>query len=226
MNRLRQYNDKYQVLITPYHRFDSDASLMLGGWNDPDLKGYKILTFDTMEEAMGEAFNHPDILWNRLIEFHKDIYVELYMRIKNKITANGIVCEYDPYLLTGEQLKNIMFDRVMNYGERFRLTYNMNDIICFHITNPWTKNLKIIMKILQNDSRLRITKYTYESGIYRLVGETSLGTSYEIVLWTTVLGNWGKWCYLHPNIPKEQIEKNLQNALMTQSEIDNRQYIR
>jgi len=220
MNRIRKYKNEYQVLITPYHRFDPDFSLMLGNWNDENLQTYSIKTFNNMEDAMTEAFDHPDIDWNKVVLFHKYIYVKKYKIIKNELEAYNFLGELDPHLLNPKQLKNIVFDRVMHYGKRFTTAYFLNDVIGFHIINPYTKNLNFIMNILINKPELRINRYTTKNGIIRLIGDTDIGTSYEIVLWPTLISTWAKYNLSHPEIPEEQKMKSLKEAQRVQKIID------
>lgn len=220
MERIRKYKNRYQVLITPYNKFDSGFELMLGNWKDGNLRSYNIREYTNMEDAMAEAYNHPELSWYKLIEFHKDIYAKLYKIIKSELYHHDFIVELEPKISTPEELKEIMFDRVMSFGKRFRLSYNLNDIIGYHIINPWSINLKEIYNILRNNALLRIVRYENESGIIRMIGETDIGTNYEIVLWPTLVAHWARWINKNNNISQLAITESLKDILKTQEKID------
>ncbi len=220
MNRIRKYDDKYQVIITPSHRFHTGVELLLGGWTDPSLKNYKILEFPTMNDALVEAYKHPDIDWFKLSLMHKDIFYNLKNKIRSVLDDNNFIVDFYPQLKTPEQIKDIMFDRVMYFGKRFTLTSNLNDICVFHIVNPYYANLDLIHKALVNTKCLRITKKIIHQGVIHLVGETDLGTSYEICLWTSLIFNWAKWASNNPKLSQETKENTLNQVIESQKKVD------
>jgi len=220
MNRIRKYKNKYQVLITPHHNFDPSFELMLGSWTDDQLRNYSVREFSCMEDAMAESFNHPDISWERLVIFHKDIYSNLYRMIKSELEEHDFIVEFEPKIMTPEQVKNIMFDRVIKLGKRFKLNYNLNDVIGFHIINPWGKNLRDIYGVLKRNTNLRIVRHEYEFGIIRLIGETDIGTNYEIVLWPTLVAQWARWSIKHPELTDQTKEASLKDILVAQQSIE------
>jgi len=220
MNRIRRYDNKFQVLITPHHRFDAGFELMLGNWTDPLLKGYKIINFDTMEKALEKAFQLPDINWDQMVLWHKDIYSKLYRCIKYELNVNNIPANLQPKILNSHQLKNIMFERVMALGDRFKLGYNMNDIISYHIISVYTITLKEINDILKLNQELRIIYSNYENGIMKLIGQTDLGSHYEILLYTPLIANLMRWIEQNPNVPKQKQIIELNKVLKRQDSID------
>lgn len=220
MNRIRKYKHKLQVLITPHHRFDPGFELMLGAWTDDHLRNYHIMEFIDMDDALEEAFNYPDIDWEKMVLFHKDIYVKLYKIIKSELQDNDFITEFEPQIMTANQIKETMFNRVMKLGKRFKLNYNLNDIIGYHIINPWGKNLREIYKILKNNRNLRIVRHEFDNGVIRAIGETDIGTNYEIVLWPTLIAHWARWSLKHPELPIETIESSLKDVLSTQTQIE------
>ena len=221
MNRLRQHNNIYQVLVTPYKTSLNDGLVdMLGNWTDDHLRGYCIKEYDNMEDALEEAFNYPDLDWDRLSTYHKDAYGDLYRRIKTNLNNESFIYDIEPVMMSGEQIKNVMFDRVDNMGSRFSLTYNLNDVIGYHIVNPWTKNLKEMIKVFKNDKKLRITRMEETNGIIRLIGLTDLSTNYEIVLWPTIIFHWAKWMAKHDCVPDKSKANALKDALKTQEMLD------
>lgn len=225
MNRIRIIKDEndnelYQVLITPTHRFDSSFELMLGNWNDENLNNFQIKTFANSNDAMATAYNYPDISWEKLIIFHTDIYQNLFKIIQFHIDNNNFSVEFNYHMMKPEEVKNNMFDRIIKQGQRFRLKYNANDIISFNIFNPWFNNIKALANILKVDKRLRIKKLISENNIIRLIGTTDIGTSYEIVLWTSLIGQWAKWKYANPQVSDIKAQALMQDILQTQKKID------
>ena len=221
MNRVRQYDNKFQVLITPHHIYHSGFELMLGNWTDAHLKNYRIDTFNSWEEAIEKAYQFPDINWDQMVLWHKDIFSKLYGIIKYEININNFNVEFEPKLLNSYQLKDVMFNRIMIFGERFRLGYHMNDIISFHIINPFTSNLEELAEIFSVNQALRIVYKTNDKGIIRLVGKTDIGTFYEIVLWPTIISHWAKWAYANPNVPEIIKVKQLEKTVEKQRKMDN-----
>jgi hypothetical protein len=220
MNRIRRHNNKFQVIITPHHNFDSGFELMLGNWDDKQLKGYKINEYSCLEDALRVASNYPDINWDQMILWHKDIYNKLYGIIRSELLSNNVDVELDPKLLNAYQIKNIMFDRIAIYGNRFRLGYHVNDIISFHITNPYTSVLRRLSKILIHNQSLHIASSSDEYGIIRLIGKTDIGTQYEIILWTSLMAQWGKWVNNNKQISNQLKLKQLEQVLRKQKVID------
>jgi hypothetical protein len=189
MNRIRQYENKFQVLITPHHIFD-------------------------------KAYQMPDINWDQMVLWHKDIFSKIHNIVKYELSVNKFNVELEPKLLNPMQVKNIMFNRVMIFGERFRLGYHMNDIISFHIINPYTAILNEIEEILSINNALRIIYKTKEKGTTRLVGKTDIGTLYEIILWPTLISQWAKWSHNNKNIPENIKLNNLEKTMKQQQIID------
>lgn len=220
MNRIRKYENKYQVLITPC-KFENDGIVeMLGYLTDDNLIKCKIAEFSNLNDALDESFKYPDLNWERLIQFHKDIYVELYRRIKLTLDKNCLIYEIEPKLTTGEEIKQIIFNRVMNNCKRFILTYNLNDVIGYHIINPWSKNLKEIEKILKNDPNLRITRKEEINGVIRFICNTTISTTYEIIVWPSLIVNWAKWILKNPTLQQKVKVSSLNDILNTQKMID------
>jgi hypothetical protein len=220
MNRVRKIGDEYQVLLTPHQRFHSGIELMLGNWTDPHLENYYVETYKSWEDAMARAYNFPDINWDQLILYHKDIYSKLFEIIRYEIDVNNFDMTLKPILLNSHQVKNLMFDRVADFGKRFRLIYHMNDIISFRISNPYTANLKDLAEILSVNQALRIMYTSNDNGVIRLVGKTDLGTSYEIILAPSLVDNWEKWATKNYHLPEDDKMKKLRDVLKQQKEID------
>lgn len=221
MNRIRQHNGKHQVIITPHHRFDTGFELMLGNWTDSKLKNYSIKEFTNLEDAQCEALLYPDIDWLKIVLFHKEIYLKLHKIIKSELETNNFIVDFEAKIMTADELKNTMFNRVMQYGKRFNLSYNLNDIIGFHIINPWNSNLNEIKQILIKNKTLRISKIHEVKGSIKLIGVTDIGTTYEITLWPTLIAQWARWVSKEKNLSEKAIDDAFNDAVKAQEQINN-----
>lgn len=200
MNRIRKFNDIYQVLITPNIKFSPDSSMLIGNWDDENLRNYYILNFESLNDAQTEAFKHPDINWHKLVVNHEHIYRRLNNTIQKILEKYEIVAELQSKLMTAGEFKNAMFNRVMANGARFNLRFDLTDIISFTIINPWTEVLHKLSQKIENhrehlfSDTLRIKeKKIIDSKIIILYGITEFGTMYEIKLVPTLLYQWGEW---------------------------------
>jgi hypothetical protein len=99
--------------------------------------------------------------------------------------------------------------------------YDMNDIINFIIVNPWTNNLLELEKHLINHNNLNIFNRIEKNNIIHLVGRTSIGTTYEIILISSVLNNWMEWRYINNMLPTSRHMAELKNCIKLQKMIDN-----
>lgn len=231
MNRIRKYNNKYQVLITPYQKYNQGFEFLLGSWTDEGLMGFEVMTFDTYFDAECEAENHPDINWEQLVDFHKDIYVALKVRIQETIDHTKMSLGFKTRLMTPEQTKEKMFDRVLRGQEMiqtnesdsyqgFRIIHDMNDIVSFTIVNPWTKNLEEMEKHLLEYSRLNLFRKIKKNNITHLIGRTDIGTTYEIILVPSILDNWMEWRRLNNKLSAPQHLNALNSCIKAQRMID------
>lgn len=228
MNRIKKYGDKYFVLITPeYPVSPIDPSLLLGNWSDPDLRNYYVLEFATMNDAMAEALNYSDVDWYKMTLNHKYIFNNLETMLSDLIKKNNFNVHFIPKLLQPEEIKTVMFDRVIHNGERFNLRYGLNDIISFTIVNPWTSNLHYISKIIENhrnptyrdDLRIRFKKIIDGKIIY-LYGYTEYGTIYSIRLIPTLLHQVSEWKNKHMNVNDQTFTLQYNKLLKMQQDID------
>jgi len=228
MNRVRRVGKNYQVLITPHQKYDVSFEYLLGSWTDDGLMVFEVKEFSTYYDAECEAENHPDINWDQLVDYHKDSYEFLKNHIKKILDSINISVQFKSQLLTPEQTKNKMFDRVLagqlailerNDTSGFRTIYDMNDIISFAIINPWTNNLAELELHLMKSDRLNIFRRIEKNGIVHLIGRTSIGTSYEIILTSSLLNNWMEWCRAN-DLPAARHLSALKNCIKTQKMID------
>ena len=228
MNRIREYNGTFQVLITPDIKISPDSSLLIGNWADENLKNYYVLQYDTFNDAMAEALNYPDIDWYKMVLNHKYIFMRLDSTLKHIINEYNFNVEFKAQLLDPTTLKNVMFDRVMKGGERFNLRYGLNDIIHFTIINPWKNNLHVIAKIIENytsdtyrdDLRIRFKKIIDGSIIY-LYGYTEFGTVYAIKLIPTLLNQATSWYDKNGFRDEKNFMMQYDKLLKMQQEVDN-----
>lgn len=219
MNRIRKYKNNYQVLITPHQKINVNFEFMLGGWTDPNLRNYEVREFKSLEDAHRLSLSMPDLPWDKLVLAHKDVYGKLHKIIKQIISKSDIVLDFESILMTSDMVKNVMFDRVMMNGNRFSLDGYMNDIINFNLINPWSHNLKDIAEILTDHPELNIYKSHEKHGVIHLIGKTDIGTTYEIVLWPTMIAHWAKWA-LAKNPSRTQREETLRETLKIQQYLD------
>ena len=111
-----------------------------------------------------------------------------------------------------------MFERILNKNDNFVLAYDMNDLISFTIVNPWSRNLKEIAFHLKQYSRLNLTREYNVNGVIHLIGETDVNTTYEIVLYPTLIYHWKKWANLQNNPTKQSLDGILkQQKILDQS---------
>lgn len=231
MNRIRKYNNKYQVLITPYQKYNPGFEFLLGSWTDEGLMGFDVLTYDTYFEAECEAENHPDINWQQLVDFHKDVFFALKARIQDTINYSRLTVDFKAKLMTPDQTKDKMFERVLKGQEMiktneedsyqgFRIIYDMNDIVSFTIVNPWTKNLEEMEKHLLEYSRLNIFRKITKNNITHLIGRTDIGTTYEIILVPSILDNWMDWRKINNKLSSSQHLSALNSCVKAQRIID------
>ena len=227
MNRIRKINGIYQVLLTPNIRISPDSSLFLGNFEDPSLRNYEVINFNSMRDAMNEAFKYPDIDWYRIILNHEYIYQRLYTDIKKIIKKFNFNVQFIPKLMDPLTFKDTVFDRVLIGGDRYSLAYGMNDIISFTIVNPWISNLhQLAQRILQHkehvyrdDLRIRHKKIINNKIIY-LYGQTEFGTLYEIKLVPTLLYQWAEWYKKYGYSKKPYAEKLYNKYLKLQDKMD------
>ena len=193
MNRIRISGGKYQVLITPDYIHSSSFEVMIDNWLDSSFNNYYIKEFDNMQDSLYEALKYPDIDWYKLVSHHVENFKKLKDIVNGLITKYNFTVEFKPSLITPEELKNSMFDRIIFSRKQFNTSYGLNDIISFNITNNWTKNLEFIAKIFEKENSLNIYAKHYKDNAIYLSGRTDIGTSYTIILMPTLIYSVLKW---------------------------------
>lgn len=191
MNRIRIYNNKYQVLITPTLSSNASFETLIDNWQDENLLHFYIKEYDFQSDAMYEALNYPDIDWFKLVEIHREHYNMYKIIIKEIIDKNKMVVEFVHKLIDPFILKHMVFDKVMQNDPE--LKYGLNEIISFKIINPWSKNLKQFAKIFTNYRKLNISEEHVSNGKIILNGKTNIGTTYEIILLPTLINHLEQW---------------------------------
>lgn len=229
MERIRKYKDKYQVLITPTQPSNAGFELLRGdlsSFDDSFLRNYSVLTFDTLSDAMVEAYYHATIDWDSLVLLNKSAFYDITKMIKDDLNAFGISVQFEPKMMTPLELKETMFNRVMNYGSRFKASYQLNDIISFNIVSMWSKNLDEIASHLFSDGRLRIERVNKHTGMVTMIGLTDVSTAYEIRLTTTIFDQYYKWIAKYNIQDKELMDNMLKKCIKQQKDIDSSFVIR
>lgn len=218
MNRILQNNDgRYQVLITPKYTSNPSMEMILGNFFDEKLMGYSIANFDTLQDAMDVAFAYPPIDWNKLVNMHIDSFQDITKIIKNTLSNGNFIVEIDSHLMDPTELKETMFRRIKNNGNRFSLFYDANDIISINIINPWTRNIVEIANTLKFSPKLNIKKIIHFKTHISLIGVTSVDTVYEIRLWTTIMSQWVRW--IHRNNLNPTLYENMIPQLINKQKI-------
>lgn len=225
MNRIRKYNNSYQVLLSPHQRYNVGFEFLLGSWTDSGLMGFEIKTFDTYNEAEMVASNYPDINWEQLVLYHTDFYNFITKEIKEVVNSTNITVNIHSKLLSPQETRDKLFDRVLkgqtSEDNIFRLVYDMNDIISIVITNPWTRNLSELQNHLVNHSRLNLFNRLEKNSIVHLIGRTDIGTTYEIVLIPDLINHWINWKNNNQTRSGNIYISSLNNILDIQKQIDN-----
>lgn len=222
MNRIRKINNIYQVLSTPNLPMAPGMEIISGNWEDAHLKGFCVKDYDNLSDAQMDAFSQSDIDWNKLVSMHIDFFHIIKKKITSILDAHRFIYEIDARLTTPDDLKNITFDRVIKFGSRFTLTYDMNDIINITIVNPWTANLKEMVSILKKNPDLHIKNTEiFDEKITHIIGMTPLGTMYEIKLWPTIIHNWAKWQKINCVKNMEHMKHMYDRSLDLQKNMDN-----
>lgn len=219
MNRIREINDMFQVIITPSYSTSPSMEIMLGNWSDTKLRGFKVVEFPTMHEAMDVAYRYPDIDWNKLVSIHEDAFETINKSVRSVLKKYNCIVELDSHLMDAEEIKNTMFNRVIKLGERYTLFYNANDVISINIINPWYRNLQMMAENLRTVPELRIKQILRTKTNIILIGVTDVGTTYEIRLWTTVVSQWARWIYTN-NLDGAKYMKLLNTLNDVQTVID------
>jgi len=233
MNRIRKVNNTFQVLASPYLRLSPDVPLFIGNLDDPNMVHYYILEFNTMSDALAEAYTYPDINWVKIIDNQTHIFIRLRTTIQSIIDKHHFNVEFKPVLLDGNTLKNNVFDRISRGGDIGEFRFENRDVIEFNIINPWTSNLKYMADILVNyrehlfrdDLRLK-TKKVISGKIIYIYGYTELGTMYKIKLMPTLLYQWIEWYNAEGYRNKPRAEQLYNKILHEQDELDKGYVIR
>lgn len=219
MNRIRKYNDTYQVLLTPNNNMSPDSGFLTGNWLDPTFKDFGIINFDNSNDAVYEALKYPDINWEKIIIDHEYLYKEIFNKLLNIISRRNLYITIIPKLMSPLELKNEMFNRVLT-NNNFNLFDNFTDIISFTIVEPWTKKLNSISMLIQRElyNYYKIQhKKIYFKKIIELIGYTPYGTTFQIRLIPSVLHQYVR------DLPIIRMynDNNFNKLLTTQNNIDN-----
>lgn len=220
MNRILQVDNGFQVLVTQHYVSNPSFELMLGNWTDAKMQNYKIYQFTTFQDAMDLAFSLPPIDWNKIVSLHEDAFHTITSSIKKTLQYGSFIVETDSRLLNPTELKETMFRRVAQNGVRFSLFYDMNDVICINIINPWTNNLVEISNILKAVPDLRINKVIKTKTHIKLIGLTDVDTVYEIRLWTSLMAQCVRWIF-NNNLDKRSYVQSVESTIQKQKIIDN-----
>lgn len=220
MNRIKKINPQhYDILLTPNYTTNPSMELLLGDWLNENFNNYKIETVDNLSDALSISWEQPDIDWGRLVNIHIDSYDFLKKTITIYLNNLNIPIECKFKILNPMEAKEIFFNRVRNRNNRFRLSYDFNDVITIDIVNPYSLQINKIKNELILIPELRIKKIIKTNTHIKLIGYTFINTTYEIRLWTSLMYNYIKWLKLN-NVIISDYNKineiiNLQNHIDT-----------
>lgn len=222
MNRIRSFNNKYQILISNNNINYHDVDELLNNWLDISFNNYHIEETDNLQDALYESLKYQDIDWYKIVSYHVENYKKLKAIIENLIKKYNYTVELKSDIVTPDDLKNNIFDRVMLSHKFVNLANDVNDIISYTITNSWTKNLNHMAQLFEKDVRLRIFSKQHKNNSFYLTGKTEIGTSYSIIFMPTLINNAIKW--LHNNKHNTNIEnifpEIIKKAIDLQTELD------
>lgn len=183
MNRIREHNNKFQVLITPTLKYNTTYELLLGNWDDYTFRGFSILEFNNLESALKESLKHPDLDWSKLLLTLQYPFYNIKEKLEKYL---GCICEITAKFMSPENLKNSFFDRVIFYGNNFNLLNHMSDIINFDIKCFDNKYLNLAFNIIMQNNELNgefnIIKVRKQNEFIYLIGKSSVSITYIIRL--------------------------------------------
>lgn len=231
MNRIRKFNNKYQVIITPHISISPDSSILLGNWMDINFRDCYVLEYPSLQDALAEALNYPDIDWYRIVMNHKYVFERIKNTLKD-ISSNYPV-QFIPKLMSPTGFKNKIFDKVIHFsGTKNRLAGGFfNEIITITIVHPYNDVLNEISKSIMtytdhlwSDSLRIIDKINKENEII-IIGKTELGTTYTIRLITNMFHQFKMWYSMIGHKMDESIVDKKYNTMKKQQEfIDSNSY--
>ena len=214
MNRIRKVNNTYQVLVNQNYRTNPSIELTLGSLLAEEyLRDYELVEFDNISDAMKLAFNLPAISFKKIVSDCIDSYKILDKEITN--TLSSLIITYYPHLLSPEELKTAIFDRVGILGQRFTL-YNFNDVIAFDIVVNYCTEVNKISNLLKLNKKLRIMRIEKTRTHTKLIGLTENNITYEIRLWVHKVYDFMRWIYYN--------NKNINDYLIQLKELINKEY--
>lgn len=179
MNRIRYNGENYEVLISPTQPFQVGVGYLFGNWTDNNFMPYEIKEFSLLNSAFEYAIKYPDIDWDQIILYNKDIFDQLH----TTISTFGV--PVISHIMTPQDIKNTMFNRVIEHGKKFRLIKNLNDIITFTLfvdKLTITHLFKRLISCFELRIMYQITKTINNINIIELIGKTTVGTTYTIKL--------------------------------------------
>lgn len=227
MERIRQINKdgktKYEVLITPNSVSSPTNAIMLGDWlyyhDDTALMNYSIQTFKTLNEAMETAYKYPPIRWDKMILDNIDAFYAVSKILTDNLVYNRTVATFNKILLSPEQLKNTMFNKISNLGKDFSMFYDIDTVFAFDIVQPWKINIKRTQDQLMSIPELNIIKTIETPTHIKLIGINPSGVSYSIRLWLTIYYNCMFWGF-NNDIPKDLILYQFKKLIKSQNILD------
>ncbi len=182
MNRIREHNNKYQVLITPCHKYDTSYELLLGNWDDFNFRGFDVLQVNDLESALLISNKLPDLDWHKLLLTLQNSFYD----IKNFLESHfNLIATVNSNFTKPEIIKRNFFDRIIVYGNNFNLLHHMSDIINFTIKCNNKNYFNLVLSYLLNNKEISdklgiIKKRTDNNNDIFLICKSSVNITYMI----------------------------------------------
>ena len=196
MNRIRKVNNKFQVLITPHDQTEAESEYLLSQWLSDEVDNFVVVTFDTHDKALEESSKYPNINWHFFYLYYVDTFHflkdNLFDIIKifsvyndstgREVFANNLI-KLQYTLMSEKMIKDNFFDRVILKKKIFRPLYDFSDILSFKLLCNSIDMINEIKRIIPFNRVFKIIKIIPISDKFvRLIGCTTIGTTYEIKL--------------------------------------------
>lgn len=181
MNRIRQYKNNFQVLISPHQRFNSNIEYLLGNWDDLNLDGFNVISFSTLNEAKNVSYKMPDLNWDQLVLFNKNNFINILNEIQKILNNLNFNVDFYAKILNSQELKETMFSQIIKLQNKFRLALNL-DFMTYIIIHPNMNNLELIANDLILNQILKIQYKAFLKEQIILIGKNDIGVTFKIIL--------------------------------------------
>ena len=178
MNRIKQYNNGYHLLLTPSNIYDSGTEILSSDlkYFNKNVNEYRVYYYSDLNNALLVSEKHSDIDWKKLyIE-----YIDTYHFLKKEFER--IYPHILSHLMSPEEIKEAFFHRV-HANNYFIPSHHMCDIISFKVNNICENLLHGINHGLYKTHPFMINNnYTFDYVVDRtIIGMTLWGRPFTII---------------------------------------------